>query len=91
MEIFESLKGVKRRGVWYAVWNNKTLDVGPREDVDMMRLYRVMLEIERAVEQDVHVPDISGKSCLWCSYTNLCAVTIPLSNEVENARAERLR
>lgn len=88
-ELFDTLQGVRRRGIWYSIWNHRTVDVGPRNELDMERLYRVMLEIERAMERDVYVPNISADSCMWCSYINLCAVTIPLAQEVEIARLER--
>jgi len=90
-ELYERFKNYKRRGVWHAIWHNKTLDVGPREELDFMRMARVIKEIAHAEEMDVHVPDISGKSCIWCSYTDLCATTLPLEHVVLEARAERIR
>lgn len=89
-ELYEKLIDVPRRGIWYSIWNSKRVDVGPRNQLDMERLYRVMLEIERAIQNDVYVPNIKGDSCMWCSYTNLCAATIPLAQEVEIAKRERV-
>jgi len=89
-KLFESLKNTKRRGVWYSLWNHRTVDVGPRNDLDYERLYRVMLEIERALEADVYMPNLSAESCMYCSYIDLCAVTIPITQEVEIARRERI-
>lgn len=89
-KLFEQLKTTKRRGVWYSLWNHRTVDVGPRNDLDMERLYRVMIEIERAMEYEVYVPNLTGDACMWCSYTNLCAAVIPLAQEVEIAKLERL-
>ena len=89
-ELFKSLANTKRRGIWYSIWNHRMVDVGPRDQLDMERLYRVLIEIERAIEHDVYVPNIKGDSCMWCAYTNLCAATIPLSTEVEIAKRERL-
>jgi len=90
-EMYEKYIDCKRRGVFHAIWHNKTLDVGPREDLDFMRMARVIKEIAHAEEMDVHVPDISGKSCMWCAYTDLCATTLPLQHEVLEARNERIR
>jgi CRISPR/Cas system-associated exonuclease Cas4 (RecB family) len=90
-EMHQRYLNAKRRGIWYSIWHGKTLDVGPREEVDFMRLNRVVNEIAHAREMDVHVPDISGESCMWCSYTDLCAVTLPLEHVVLEARNERLR
>ena len=88
-ELYEAFKDTPRRGVWYSVWNHKTLDVGPRNDLDIERLYRVVLEIEKAVENEVYVPSVTASSCIWCPYTNLCPAVIPLAEEVEIARRER--
>ena len=88
-QMYEEYRSYPRKGLWYAIWQNKILDVGPREDVDFMRLARVIKEIEHAEQADVHVPDISGRSCMWCAYTHLCATTIPVRDvvlEVRNAR-----
>lgn len=90
-QLFEDLLEVRRRGVWYSIWHQKTLDVGPREELDLQRLYRVLDEIERAVESDVYVPSIDGNACMWCAYTHVCPSTIPLAEEVEIVRRERLR
>ena len=89
-ELYEKLKDVRRRGIWYSVWQHKTVDVGPRNEMDYERLYRVLLEIERAIEHDVYVPNIKGDSCIWCPYTNLCPAVIPLAQEVELAKIERV-
>jgi RecB family exonuclease len=88
---FEELKDAKRRGVWYAIWQNRALDVGPRNDLDMQRLYRLLLEVEQAVEKEVYVPNISGESCLWCPYTRVCAATIPLAEEIELAKSQYIK
>ncbi len=90
MELFEKLKDAPRRGTWYSLWNHKRTDVGPRNELDMERLYRAMVEIERALKHEVFVPNIKGDSCMWCSYTNLCPATIPLAQEVEIAKRERI-
>ena len=89
MELFEKLENTRRRGIWYSIWNGKMTDVGPRNELDMERLYRVMVEIEKAMEAEVYVPNLKAAPCQFCSYTNLCAVTIPLSQEVDIARRER--
>ncbi len=90
-EHFERLSGTQRRGVWYSLWNHKMTDVGVRTEEDMMRLYRVLLEIEKAVENEVYVPNLTGESCMWCSYTDYCAVVIPVRHVLDEARAERIR
>jgi len=90
-ELYESFKDVPRRGIWYALWHNQRMDVGPREDVDNERLYRVALEVQRAIEQEVYIPNISGSNCIWCLYTSVCSAVIPIANHVEEARDARIR
>lgn len=88
-ELYEQLKGMKRRGVWHSVWHSKILDAGPRNDLDLQRLYRVCIEIENAIEQDVYVPSISSDSCMWCPYTDVCAVTIPVAHAIHEEKRAR--
>jgi hypothetical protein len=56
---------------------NKEINCGRRDDLDFMRLYRCCQEIAKAIDLDVHVPSISGDSCMWCSYTDVCKAYIP--------------
>lgn len=88
---FEELQSTPRRGIWYSLWHHKARDVGPRRDEDYMRLHRALLEIEKAVNAGVYVPDITGASCMWCPYTRLCGITIPIADEVEARRAARIK
>lgn len=88
-KLYESLIGAPRRGVWYSIWHNKKIDVGERTELDYMRLARVISEIAHAEEKDVHVPNISGSSCLQCPYTSVCATTIPLQHVLQEERDAR--
>lgn len=88
-ELFAEFDGKPRQIYWYNLWSGRMIDCGPRTDLDFMRLYRAALEIEQAIEKEVFVPDISGKVCLFCAYSHLCAVTIPVSDALAEARAER--
>jgi RecB family exonuclease len=74
---FDTLEGVPRRGLWYALAHNKVVDAGPREDADFMRAYRAIEMIEKALRNDVFVPNISGESCPLCDYTQECGITVP--------------
>jgi RecB family exonuclease len=65
-ELYEKLKDTRRRGIWYSIWNHRTTDVGLRNELDMERLYRVLIEVERAIEHEVFVPNIKGDACMWC-------------------------
>lgn len=90
-ELFAEFEGQPREAYWYSLWDQRMTEVGTRTDLDIMRLYRVALEIENAIEKEVYVPSISGVACLYCPYDHLCAAVIPLREVLEEARAERIR
>lgn len=81
--MFEALADVERRSIWYHLWTGAELDAGTRGEADIGRLYRVCDEIERAIELDVFVPDISGETCIFCPYVKPCCdVDIPSPDEL---------
>jgi hypothetical protein len=82
---YERLQKTARQGVWYHLMTNKEINAGDRDDGDFMRLYRLCHEIEKAVEADVYVPNISGDSCVYCDYTANCNITIPNQQELLDA------
>lgn len=84
----DSLEGVDRRAMWYHLMTNKEIDAGPRDDNDFMRLYRVLEEIEKAVEKDVYVPSINGSSCTYCDYTDICKAVIPIRARLDQEIAD---
>jgi CRISPR/Cas system-associated exonuclease Cas4 (RecB family) len=65
-----------RRSYWYHLMTNKEIDAGERDDADFNRLHRVANEIEKAIQHDVFVPNISGESCVFCPYTEPCQLPI---------------
>lgn len=71
-ELFEKYSQYERRAVWFDIRKPKEYDVGPRGTADLVRLYRCLDSIEAAIEADVFVPDISGITCKWCSYQDIC-------------------
>jgi len=79
----EFTRDLKRVNTWYALTQQRAVDAGERNLADFMRLYRVADEIERALEHQVFVPNISGDSCGFCPYTLPCGLAIPPS-EVED-------
>jgi len=86
--MFEQLADVDRRSIWYHLWNGAEIDAGTRGDADFGRLYRVCNEIERAIELDVFVPDISGETCIFCPYVKpCCGVEIPSPDELIEQQA----
>ena len=75
-ERFSEFETVNRQGIWYHLWSNKELKAGERDDADFMRLYRVCVEIAKAVEHNVFVPNISGETCTFCDYVEPCGLPI---------------
>lgn len=80
---WEMFKDIPRRGIWFHLDNYKEIDAGPREERDFQRLYRACVEIKRAIENEVYVPNISGDTCMYCSYTEPCGIKIPTQQERE--------
>lgn len=76
--MYETLADLPRRNIWYHLWGNAEIDAGSREPEDFMRMYRAFQQIERAIDNEVFVPDISGASCTVCAYAgDPCPVVIP--------------
>lgn len=73
---WEMVKDMPRQNVWYGLMQKKPFDAGERDDPDYMRLYRAAREIEKALEHNVYVPDISGDTCTFCPYTVPCRLPI---------------
>lgn len=73
-ELYERFIDTPRRGIWFQLMQNKEYDAGPRDDTDFLRMYRVCHEIERAIENEVFVPNISGDSCTFCDYQEPCGL-----------------
>lgn len=73
-ELYEQYKDYEKVGVWFDLRNAKEYPVGPRGQTDIVRLYRCLDEIEKAMEKQVFVPNISGDTCKFCSYQDICPV-----------------
>ena len=70
--LYETSKDMPRHNSWYGVMQGKEWDAGERDENDYLRLYRVAKEIEKAIEHDVFVPNISGDSCRFCPFIDPC-------------------
>lgn len=81
LELWEEFKDSPRKVVWYHLLDNKEINAGPRNEDDFGRLYRCIDEIAKAIEAGIYVPNISGSSCIWCDYTDICPVMIPPFSE----------
>jgi CRISPR/Cas system-associated exonuclease Cas4 (RecB family) len=83
-ELWETYKNVPRRGVYFHLLGCVEVDAGERDEADFMRLYRVITEMSKAVENEVFVPCLSADSCVFCDYTEPCGVKIPEREHSEN-------
>lgn len=81
-QLYQSFLNTDRVAIWYHFMENKEINCGPRDDNDFMRLYRCLLEIQNAIDKDVFVPNISGDSCIWCPYTDICQAVIPVRDKI---------
>lgn len=82
-ELYGRFADMERRAIWYHLWGNKELDAGKRDDMDFLRLYRAMEMIAKAWDADIFIPNISGSSCNFCSYTDLCTAVSPVADRIE--------
>ena len=82
-DLYEAYHKLQRRAIWYHLWTNKEIDAGDRDDGDMMRLYRCLTEVEKAVETGVYVPNISGDTCTFCDFTAQCGVVVPIRHKLD--------
>ena len=73
-ELYERFKSYEVLGIWYDLRKTKEYEVGPRTESDLNQLHRCLDEIEKAVEHQIFVPNISGESCGICSYTEICPI-----------------
>lgn len=77
-ELWEHFRDVRRVGVYLHLAEScSELDVGERGDMDFQQLYRLITEVERAVQQQVFIPRISADTCGNCDYFDRCAIDIP--------------
>lgn len=88
-ELWEELADMPRRAIWYALWTNTEIDAGARDDEDFLRMYRALDEIEKAIEREVFVPDISGSTCTFCAFVaDPCPFTVIPPRREEIAEEE---
>lgn len=67
-----------RAGIYLMLGESCTeLDVGERGDLDFRQLYRLMDELEHAIDQEVFVPKIGASTCGNCDYFDVCGIDIP--------------
>lgn len=77
-ELYEHFKDVRRVGVYLMLGEScAELDVGDRGDMDYGQLYRLISEVDNAVQKRVFVPRIGADTCSNCDYFDRCSIDIP--------------
>lgn len=77
-QLFHHFKDHRRVGVYLMLGESCTeLDVGERGDMDFQQLYRLITEVERAIEHDIYIPRISADTCGQCDFFDVCGIDIP--------------
>ena len=83
-DLYNTLIDYPRRPIWYHMDKVKEIDAGPRDEADFNRLYRVAETASRAIEADIFMPDISGDTCTFCSFTDECTSVSVVSHKLKD-------
>lgn len=73
-QIFQETRDFPRYGEWVQLKGPIRLDAGERTERHYNRLAMSVNAICQSVEQRIFVPTISGESCRWCEFRNLCGL-----------------
>ena len=73
-ELFEKFKNARRANRWVDLRKTNFVDVNERTDFDYARMYRMVEMINRAIETETFVPNISADSCKFCDFHEECPV-----------------
>lgn len=72
----EMTKDLPRLNMWHGVTIGKQISAGERDEKDFERLHFALKQIDKAIENDVFMLDISGETCGFCPYTVECGLPI---------------
>lgn len=77
-ELYEWSQSVQHRGVYLMLGESCTeLDTGERTEMDYKQLYRLITEVQSAIDNEVFIPRIGADTCGYCDYFDLCGIDIP--------------
>jgi hypothetical protein len=80
--LFDTFAGVKRSAIWVNLNTGKEIDAGERDEKDFLRLYRCIEQVDKAMNAEVYVPNISGDSCNFCPYLEECCAVGPVADKI---------
>lgn len=63
-----------RRGEWVQLTAPKVKSAGLRGPQQYNRLIRAVNQLARSVESGIYVPTLSGASCKWCDFREMCGL-----------------
>lgn len=76
-KMFDQFQNLPRVTVWNSLKNGREYETGSRTQKDFERLHMAIDEIEKAIENNVFVPNISADSCGICDFQEPCGLEIP--------------
>ncbi len=85
-ELYDRYKDYQHNVYWFDSRNGREYHAGPRGTTDIVRLYRCIEAIEKAIEAEVFIPNISAQSCKFCDFEEQC--TVYLSEDQLNRSIE---
>jgi len=75
----------KRQLIWFHLMTGQEVGMEERGEKDYARLYYLIQQIDKAVQNESQVPDISADTCRYCAYTDICPATKGFDEELEDA------
>lgn len=75
MELYERFRDVGRRGTWINLRTFKYQDAGWRGPKDYERFKLAVTQLAMAIKADIFPLSISGATCTYCSFRDICGGT----------------
>lgn len=76
IELYEKYKDLPRRGEWVSLPEPKRMDAGERVERHYNRFQMAVDALALSVEHRIFVPNISGETCRYCDYRDVCGLPI---------------
>ena len=86
--LFDRFVDSTHQAVWYDLRNSKEYPVGDRAQRDFDRMEMLCDQMEKAIDLDVFVPNITGDSCKYCQFKDVCPAYVPDTEQVKEWKIE---